>query len=89
MSDQDVYLIKNESGADKCPSGKLALYTNIDFHGGEMGDILIISPNIALTKQVLEGYGFIVVNMMVFLPLSIIWFRMPRWFPGYIWTESL
>ncbi|SQJ44030.1 Uncharacterised protein [Salmonella enterica] len=60
MSDQDVYLIKNESGADKCPSGKLALYTNIDFNGGEMGDILIISPNIALTKQDLEGYGFIV-----------------------------
>ncbi|WP_261774235.1 peptidase inhibitor family I36 protein, partial [Salmonella enterica] len=60
MSEQDVYLIKNESGADKCPSGKLALYTNIDFNGGEMGDILIISPNIALTKQDLEGYGFIV-----------------------------
>lgn len=60
MSDQDVYLIKNESGADKCPSGKLALYTNIDFNGGEMGDILIISPNIALTKQDLESYGFIV-----------------------------
>lgn len=25
-----------------------------------MGDILIISPNVALTKQDLEGYGFIV-----------------------------
>ncbi|EOX8559789.1 peptidase inhibitor family I36 protein [Salmonella enterica subsp. diarizonae] len=60
MSEQDVYLIKNESGADKCPSGKLALYTNVDFNGGEMGDILIISPNVALTKQDLEGYGFIV-----------------------------
>ncbi|ENW7463309.1 hypothetical protein ACFL9A_000667 [Salmonella enterica] len=34
MSEQDVYLIKNESGADKCPSGKLALYTNVDFNGG-------------------------------------------------------
>ncbi|ECG8588413.1 hypothetical protein FNI11_01280 [Salmonella enterica subsp. salamae] len=60
MSNQDVYLINNESGADKCPSGKLALYTNINFNGGEMGDILIISPNIALTKEDLESYGFIV-----------------------------
>ncbi|EEI3459313.1 hypothetical protein G3D33_001595 [Salmonella enterica subsp. salamae] len=60
MSDQDVYLIKSESGADKCPSGKLALYTNIDFNGGEMGDILIISPNISLNKSQLASYGFIV-----------------------------
>ncbi len=37
MSEQDVYLIKNESGTDKCPSGKLALYTNVQFNTSEMG----------------------------------------------------
>lgn len=60
MNDQDVYLLNNESGADKCPSGKLALYTNIDFNKSEMGDILIISPNISLNKSQLASYGFIV-----------------------------
>ncbi|EAM2803682.1 hypothetical protein IRR91_000970 [Salmonella enterica] len=60
MNEQDVYLISNESGADKCPEGKLALYTNVRFNTGEMGDILIISPNVQLNKAQLESYGFIV-----------------------------
>ncbi|MBD2801858.1 hypothetical protein ID854_15765 [Xenorhabdus sp. M] len=60
MTENDVYLISQESGADKCPAGKLALYTNINFNQSEIGDILIISPNIQLDTEQLEGYGFIV-----------------------------
>ncbi|CCW32638.1 hypothetical protein ABLA30_09375 [Xenorhabdus nematophila] len=60
MTEDSVYLISNESGADKCPAGKMALYTNINFNQSEIGDILIISPNIQLDTEQLEGYGFIV-----------------------------
>ncbi|MDC9623344.1 hypothetical protein PSI22_17285 [Xenorhabdus sp. XENO-7] len=60
MTEDDVYLINNSSGADKCPAGKLALYTNIGFNETEIGDILIISPNIQLDTEQLESYGFIV-----------------------------
>ncbi|OTA14561.1 hypothetical protein Xvie_03590 [Xenorhabdus vietnamensis] len=60
MTEDDVYLIHNSSGADKCPAGKLALYTNINFNETEIGDILVISPNIQLDTEQLEGYGFIV-----------------------------
>nr|VUD26738.1 Uncharacterised protein [Salmonella sp. NCTC 7297] len=42
MNEQDVYLISNEYGEDKCPEGKLALYTNVQFNIGEVGNILII-----------------------------------------------
>ncbi|WP_253378876.1 peptidase inhibitor family I36 protein [unidentified bacterial endosymbiont] len=59
MSNEQVYLIKNSTGADKCPAGKLALYTNINFNGGEIGDILIMSPDVELDKAQLESYGFI------------------------------
>ncbi|VDZ80479.1 Uncharacterised protein [Salmonella bongori] len=47
-----------------------------------MGDILIISPNIALTKQDLEGYGFIVGEHDGVSSVVIIWIRMPRWVAG-------
>lgn len=59
MSNADVYLIKKASGANQCPAGKLALYTNINFNAGEVGDILIISPGIQLNKEQLASYGFI------------------------------
>ena len=60
MADNDITLIQNSSGADKCPNDKLALYTNVEYNQSEIGDILIISPNIQLNKSQLEGYGFIV-----------------------------
>ncbi|EAO9680864.1 hypothetical protein BKE81_08555 [Salmonella enterica] len=60
MNEQDVYLISNEYGEDKCPEGKLALYTNVQFNIGEVGNILIISPNIQLNEEQLASYGFII-----------------------------
>ena len=49
---------------DKCPPGKLALYTNIDFNNksevGETSDILIMGPDVQLDSAILEKYGFIV-----------------------------
>jgi len=59
MENQDVYLIKGSNGADKCPDGKLAIYTHGDYNAGSSdGDILIVSPNIALNRSQLESYGF-------------------------------
>lgn len=64
MSENNVYVIENSSGTDKCPDGKLALYTNVEYNQAEtgniLGNILIMSPNIQLNKSQLEGYGFIV-----------------------------
>ena len=60
IKDKDVELIKNQAGKDKCPIGKMALYTNIDFNGGELGDILVIGPNVQLDEAELASYGFIV-----------------------------
>lgn len=78
MNEQDVYLISNEYGEDKCPEGKLALYTNVQFNIGEVGNILIISPNIQLNEEQLASYGFIIGENSN-IPLSlIIWTRMPR-----------
>ncbi|OCA55959.1 hypothetical protein [Photorhabdus namnaonensis] len=57
MSD-DVELIKNAAGKDKCPQGKMALYTNINFNMEELGDILLIAPNVQLDQAQLEYYGF-------------------------------
>ncbi|ERT11774.1 hypothetical protein [Photorhabdus temperata] len=56
----DVQLIKNAAGKDKCPPGKMALYTNINFNQQELGDILLISPNVQLDQAQLESYGFYV-----------------------------
>lgn len=56
----DVQLIKNARGEDKCPAGKMALYTNVNYNAQELGDILVISPDIQLDRQQLASYGFIV-----------------------------
>lgn len=55
-----VIFIQNSSGADKCPDGMMALYTNGSFNTEEIGDILIMPPDIQLDRSQLEGYGFIV-----------------------------
>ncbi|ANI31858.1 hypothetical protein PL78_18785 [Yersinia entomophaga] len=56
----DIQLIKNARGENKCPAGKIALYTNINYNEQELGDILIISRDIQLNRQQLESYGFYV-----------------------------
>lgn len=59
MENQDVYLIKGSKGEDKCPAGKLAIYTHVNFNAGSTaGDILIVSPDISLDRSQLESYGF-------------------------------
>ncbi|WP_342135842.1 hypothetical protein [Providencia rettgeri] len=55
---ESVELLKNQKGKDKCPPNKLALYTNIDYNNSEIGDILLISPDIQLDQKELESYGF-------------------------------
>ncbi|MEW9681178.1 hypothetical protein [Pseudomonas sp. TE50-2] len=60
---EDVYLIKLGVGKDKCPSGKLCLYTHEDYNAaGNDGDILVISPNIQLDEERLKEFGFPVGN---------------------------
>ncbi|EJD6399375.1 hypothetical protein M0H77_RS04110 [Providencia rettgeri] len=57
-NNKSVELLKNQKGKDKCPPNKLALYTNINYNNSELGDILLISPNIQLDQQELASYGF-------------------------------
>lgn len=58
MSDQDIYLIKQSSGVNNCPDGKLCLFTNVEYNKA-IGDILVISPDIQVDHAQLESYGFI------------------------------
>lgn len=58
MSDEKVYLIENSYGKDKCPDGKLALYTHGDYNIGYPAGILIIPPGIQLDEKQLTDYGF-------------------------------
>lgn len=58
LDNELVELLKNQKGKDKCPPNKLALYTNINYNNSEIGDILLISPNVQLDQEELESYGF-------------------------------
>ncbi|MGJ3352923.1 hypothetical protein [Providencia sp. Je.9.19] len=58
LENESVELLKNQKGIDKCPPDKLALYTNVDYNNSEIGDILLISPDIQLDQEELESYGF-------------------------------
>lgn len=64
FKDDEVKVLRNAAGADQCPAGRLALYTNVNFNNdsaaGETSDILIMSPDIQLDTEALESYGFIV-----------------------------
>lgn len=62
--DNKVQVIRKAAGADRCPAGKVALYTNINFNNGsganETSDILIVPPDMQLDTKTLASYGFIV-----------------------------
>ena len=64
IENDDVKVLYGAAGVDKCPPGKLALYTNFDFNNksevGETSDILIMGPDVQLDSATLEKYGFIV-----------------------------
>ena len=64
LNDKDVQVLRHAAGENKCPAGKVALYTNINFNNnsatGETSDILIMGPDIQLDTEALESYGFIV-----------------------------
>ena len=64
IENDDVKVLHGAAGVDKCPPGKLALYTNFDFNNksevGETSDILIMGPDVQLDSATLEKYGFIV-----------------------------
>lgn len=58
LKNEMVELLKNQKGKDKCPPNTLALYTNVNYNNSELGDILLIPPNIQLNQKELESYGF-------------------------------
>ena len=64
IENDDVQILSDAAGADKCPPGKLALYTNMNFNNDSGAsvtrDILIMGPDIQLDTETLERYGFIV-----------------------------